>query len=128
MRYLFLAAVSAVLAGCAASGDMHLRTEGTLPVHQEPPVSALRMYEAGVKDGRKSALDELRSRPIFANPVDLSVCPDKVSWLPRQLDIPEDIWIGSRKEDMELKKACRDGEIEKASIIRQQREAVESAE
>ena len=119
--YALAAAVvlSVALMACAATPPA---------VSDEPPVSALRIYEAGEAAGRKAALEDLRAQPIFAHPVNLSVCPDKVSWLPRRLNIPEDIWIGSRKENMKLKKACRDGEIEKAYIIRKQREAVESAE
>tara|TARA_Y100001951_G_C11295693_1_gene275431 strand:+ start:3671 stop:4015 length:345 start_codon:yes stop_codon:yes gene_type:complete len=108
------AAIAALLlAGCTAAPPIEHR-----PQVSETPYSALRIYE----QGRKDALDDLRSLDVWEEPS--RVCEDKVSWVSRKWEYPD--W-GSRKENMDLIKACRGDSLHNAILIKDQRKAVESA-
>lgn len=116
--YAVSAAVVLSLALMACAGQPPAKHEATEPVEQVAPVSALRMYE----QGRADALDDLRALSIWREPA--RVCVDKVSWVSPDWELPD--W-GSRKENMELIKECRDGSLHNAILLKRQRQAVESA-
>ena len=105
--------IALLLAGCAHEAPISHR-----PQVSETPYSALKIYE----QGRKDALDDLRSNPVWEKPI--YSCEDKVSWVDPDLGMPS--WA-SRDENMRLLDVCRKNANYNGGLAAEQRTSVKKA-
>lgn len=118
-RLCGLLCIAVALTGCALSHTPQLQTTGALSLAAPPPVSALKMYELGLAEGKAVARPDLSARAktqerarilaylqAHVSPHAQSHIDTSESWLNDIGDIPLKRMAFAREREMRLKLSC----------------------